>query len=63
MDSGSVQGTVDLDPKTTLTIRETSGVQSMSRYVALIQKSGTGYSAHVPDIPGCIAPPRVIVRR
>jgi predicted RNase H-like HicB family nuclease len=27
----------------------------MSRYVALIEKTGTGYSAHVPDLPGCIA--------
>jgi predicted RNase H-like HicB family nuclease len=24
-------------------------------YVALIEKTGTGYSAHVPDLPGCIA--------
>ena len=27
----------------------------MSRYVALIEKTGTGYSAHVPDLPGCVA--------
>jgi len=27
----------------------------MSRYVALIEKTVTGYSAHVPDLPGCIA--------
>lgn len=27
----------------------------MSSYVALIEKTGTGYSAHVPDLPGCIA--------
>jgi predicted RNase H-like HicB family nuclease len=27
----------------------------MSRYVALIEKTNTGYSAHVPDLPGCIA--------
>jgi predicted RNase H-like HicB family nuclease len=27
----------------------------MSKYVALIEKTGTGYSAHVPDLPGCIA--------
>ena len=27
----------------------------MIRYVALIEKTGTGYSAHVPDLPGCIA--------
>ena len=27
----------------------------MNKYVALIQKTRTGYSAHVPDLPGCIA--------
>ena len=27
----------------------------MSRYVALLEKTDTGYSAHVPDLPGCIA--------
>jgi predicted RNase H-like HicB family nuclease len=27
----------------------------MNSYVALIEKTGTGYSAHVPDLPGCIA--------
>jgi predicted RNase H-like HicB family nuclease len=27
----------------------------MTRYVALIERTGTGYSAHVPDLPGCIA--------
>jgi predicted RNase H-like HicB family nuclease len=27
----------------------------MSKYVALIEKTSTGYSAHVPDLPGCIA--------
>ena len=25
------------------------------KYVALIAKTGTGYSAHLPDLPGCIA--------
>lgn len=27
----------------------------MTKYVALIAKTRTGYSAHVPDLPGCIA--------
>jgi predicted RNase H-like HicB family nuclease len=27
----------------------------MSRFVALIEKTGKGYSAHVPDLPGCVA--------
>ena len=25
------------------------------RYAVLFQKTATGYSAHVPDLPGCIA--------
>ena len=25
------------------------------KYVALIVKTGNGYSAHLPDIPGCVA--------
>jgi predicted RNase H-like HicB family nuclease len=27
----------------------------MKKYVALIEKTADGYSAHVPDLPGCIA--------
>jgi predicted RNase H-like HicB family nuclease len=27
----------------------------MSRYVALIEKTSTSYSAHAPDLSGCIA--------
>ncbi|MCY4555054.1 MAG: type II toxin-antitoxin system HicB family antitoxin [Chloroflexi bacterium] len=25
------------------------------KYVALIAKTGTGYSAYLPDLPGCVA--------
>jgi predicted RNase H-like HicB family nuclease len=25
------------------------------KYVVLIEKTATGYSAHVPDLPGCVA--------
>ena len=25
------------------------------RYVAIIEKAGKGYSAYVPDLPGCVA--------
>lgn len=25
------------------------------KYVVLIERTATGYSAHVPDLPGCIA--------
>ena len=24
-------------------------------YVAIIEKTGNGYGAHIPDLPGCIA--------
>lgn len=27
----------------------------MSRYAVVIETTGTGYSAYVPDLPGCIA--------
>ncbi len=27
----------------------------MSRYTVLFEPTSTGYSAHVPDLPGCIA--------
>ena len=27
----------------------------MSKYTVFIGKTATGYSAHVPDLPGCIA--------
>lgn len=27
----------------------------MKRYAALIEKTRNGYSAHVPDLPGCVA--------
>jgi predicted RNase H-like HicB family nuclease len=27
----------------------------MTKYPVLIAKTTTGYSAHVPDLPGCIA--------
>ena len=25
------------------------------KYAVIFEKTGTGYSAHVPDLPGCIA--------
>ena len=25
------------------------------RYAAIIEKAGSGYSAYVPDLPGCVA--------
>ena len=27
----------------------------MTKYLVIIEKSETGYSAYVPDLPGCIA--------
>ena len=27
----------------------------MTKYLVIIEKSKTGYSAYVPDLPGCIA--------
>ena len=33
-------------------------VEKMSRYTVFIEPTATGYSAHVPDLPGCIAAAR-----
>lgn len=27
----------------------------MSKYVVLFEKSGTGFGAYIPDLPGCVA--------
>ena len=27
----------------------------MSKYAVFFEPTGTGYSAHVPDLPGCVA--------
>ena len=27
----------------------------MSRYLVIIEKTGTGFSAYSPDLPGCVA--------
>ncbi|MXZ69559.1 MAG: type II toxin-antitoxin system HicB family antitoxin [Acidimicrobiia bacterium] len=27
----------------------------MTNYIAVIEKTGNGYGAYVPDLPGCIA--------
>jgi Uncharacterized conserved protein len=27
----------------------------MRRYAVVIEKTGNGYGAHVPDLPGCVA--------
>lgn len=27
----------------------------MSRYAVILEKSRTGYSAYIPDLPGCVA--------
>jgi predicted RNase H-like HicB family nuclease len=37
-----------------VTISE-AGRTEMSRYLIVIEETGTGYSAYSPDLPGCIA--------
>ncbi|MBL8295958.1 MAG: type II toxin-antitoxin system HicB family antitoxin [Bryobacterales bacterium] len=32
----------------------------MSKYVVFYERSGTGYGAYVPDLPGCVATGRTI---
>jgi predicted RNase H-like HicB family nuclease len=33
---------------------ETSRIE-MSRYLIIIEETGTGYAAYSPDLPGCVA--------
>jgi predicted RNase H-like HicB family nuclease len=44
---------MDLDPKTQKSILKQAGDEM--RYAVLFEKTETGYSAHVPDLPGCVA--------
>ena len=39
-------------PKTSRTDEEGSPIK---RYAVVIEKTGDGYGAHVPDLPGCVA--------
>jgi predicted RNase H-like HicB family nuclease len=32
----------------------------MSEYTVVIEKSRTGYSAYVPDLPGCVAAAKTV---
>lgn len=32
----------------------------MSKYAVFFEKSGTGYGAYIPDLPGCIATGRTL---
>jgi predicted RNase H-like HicB family nuclease len=34
---------------------EASGDQEMKKYLIVIEKTGTGYSAYSPDLDGCVA--------
>jgi predicted RNase H-like HicB family nuclease len=44
---------MDLDPKIQNSVPEASGTEM--KYAVLFDKTETGCSAHVPDLPGCIA--------
>ena len=35
--------------------RDSSPKMSVKRYPLVIEKTGTGYSAYSPDVPGCAA--------
>jgi predicted RNase H-like HicB family nuclease len=48
----------DLGSKTQTSILKQAGLKKMSRYTVFIEPTATGYSAHVPDLPGCIAAAR-----
>lgn len=44
---------MDLDRKTENSILKQAGTEM--KYAVLFEKTDTGYSAHVPDLPGCVA--------
>jgi predicted RNase H-like HicB family nuclease len=46
---------MDLDPKTQASITETSGAENEQVHRVFLEPTATDYSAHVPDLPGCIA--------
>ncbi len=37
-----------------------AGGYVMSRYLIIYEKSGTGYGAYAPDLPGCVATGRTL---
>jgi predicted RNase H-like HicB family nuclease len=45
---------MDPDPMTRNSFFETSGLELME-YAVLFEKTATGFSAHVPDLRGCVA--------
>lgn len=45
---------VELGPKTLRSIMGSSGYEEM-KYAVIYEKTATGYSAYLPDLPGCIA--------
>jgi len=44
----------DLATGTLSSILQTGGAEIM-RFAVIIEKTGTGYSAYVPDLPGCVS--------
>lgn len=50
---------LDIDPKTKKSIRRQAGLPwypgGRIRCANLIEKTATGYGAHIPDPPGCVA--------
>jgi predicted RNase H-like HicB family nuclease len=38
-----------------------SGVKERSEYLVVYEKTGTGYSAYVPDLPGCVTTGRTLL--
>jgi hypothetical protein len=45
----------DLGIGTLNSVWKTSGDQEMKKYLIVVEKTGTGYSAYSPDLDGCVA--------
>lgn len=48
------------DASQDLEVYTEAGGYVMSKYLIIYEKSGTGYGAYVPDLPGCVATGRTL---
>jgi predicted RNase H-like HicB family nuclease len=54
---------VDVDPGSLKSILRQAGFKIMNmKYTAIYAKTKTGYSGHIPDLPGCIAAARTLAQ-
>jgi hypothetical protein len=45
----------DLGPGTFNSVLKQAGLKKMKKYLVVVEKTDTGYSAYSPDLDGCVA--------